>query len=79
VLAASRLRVIVVDTLVQLVNEDRQVIDRIGHVVARRQDSTVAAKEELNREPTKAAAGHRTRPLIERIQDFLRGPSQGLG
>jgi small-conductance mechanosensitive channel/CRP-like cAMP-binding protein len=78
VVAASRLRVIVVgkDTLVQLVNEDRQVIDRIGQVVARRQASTAAAKEELNRGATKAAAGHRTRPLIERIQDFLWGQAR---
>jgi CRP-like cAMP-binding protein len=65
VVAATRLRVIVVeDTLVQLVNEDRQIIERIGEVVARRHASTTAAKEELDLEAMKAVARHRTRPLI---------------
>jgi CRP-like cAMP-binding protein len=73
------LRVIVVgkDLLVQIVQEDRRVIERIGDVITRRQASTLAAKQELDREASIAAGRHQARPLIERIQNFLWGQAKG--
>jgi CRP-like cAMP-binding protein len=78
VVAKTPLRVIVVgkDLLVQLVQEDRRVIERIGDVITQRQVSTLAAKQELDREASKAAGRHHARPLIERIQNFLWGPAK---
>jgi CRP-like cAMP-binding protein len=78
VIARTPLKVLVVgkDALVQLVQEDRVVIERIGAVVARRQVSTLAARQELDREASKAADRHPVRPLIERIQNFLWGQAK---
>jgi CRP-like cAMP-binding protein len=78
VVATTVLKVLVVgkDGLVQLVQEDRGVIERIGAVVARRQASTLAAKQELDREASKAVERHAARPLIERIQNFLWGQAR---
>jgi CRP-like cAMP-binding protein len=78
VTAKTLLKVLVVgkDVLVQLVQEDRGVIERIGAVVARRQASTLAAKRELDREASKVAERLQTRPLMERIQNFLWGQAK---
>lgn len=78
VVATTILRVLVVgkDALVQLVQEDKGVIERIGAVVARRQASTLAAKQELDRESSKAVERQAARPLIERIQNFLWGQAK---
>ncbi|HEX2056161.1 MAG TPA: mechanosensitive ion channel family protein, partial [Nitrospiraceae bacterium] len=78
VTARTPLKVLVVgkDALVQLVQQDRVVIERIGAVVARRHASTLAAKQELDREASKAAGRHPVRPLIERIQNFLWGQAK---
>lgn len=78
VTAKTLLKVLVVgkDVLVQLVQEDRGVIERIGAVVARRQASTLAAKRELDREASKVAERLQARPLMERIQNFLWGQAK---
>lgn len=79
VIAKTPLMIIVVgkELLVQLVQEDRRAIERIGDVIMRRQASTLAAKQELDREASKAAGRHHARPLIERIQNFLWGQAKG--
>jgi small-conductance mechanosensitive channel/CRP-like cAMP-binding protein len=76
VMAAEPLQVIAVgkDALIQVVHEDRRLVEQIGEVVARRHAATTAAKEQLSRDAAALAASSHTRSLVERIQSFLWGP-----
>ncbi|HQZ69116.1 MAG TPA: cyclic nucleotide-binding domain-containing protein, partial [Planctomycetaceae bacterium] len=73
--AATELLVIAVgkQSLLQVVQEDRRLIERIGEVVARRQAATAAAKAQLSREAAALSAVTHTRSLVERIQNFFWG------
>jgi small-conductance mechanosensitive channel len=75
VVAAEPLQVIAVgkEALIQVVHEDRRLVEQIGEVVARRHAATAAAKEQLSREAAALAASSQTRSLVERIQNFLWG------
>lgn len=75
VLAATELLVIAVgkQALLQVVQEDRRLIERIGEVVAHRQAATAAAKAQLSRDAAALSAVTHTRSLIERIQNFFWG------
>lgn len=75
VVAASDLLVITVgkQALMEVVQEDRRLIERIGEVVARRQAATAAAKAQLSRDAAAISAVTHTRSLVERIQNFFWG------
>lgn len=75
VVAATELSVIAVgkQALLQVVQEDRQLIERIGAVVARRQAATAAAKAQLSRDAAALSVVTHTRSLVERIQSFFCG------
>jgi len=75
VLAATDLTVIAVgkQALLQAIQEDRRLIERIGEVVARRQAATAAAKAQLSREAAALSVVTQTRSLVERIQSFFWG------
>jgi CRP-like cAMP-binding protein len=75
VLAATQLSVIAVgkQALLQVVQEDRRLIERIGEVVARRQAATSAAKAQLSRDAAALSVVTHTRSLVERIQSFFWG------
>ena len=75
VLAATELLVIAVgkQALMQVVQEDRRLIERIGEVVARRQAATAAAKAQLSRDAAALSAVTHARSLVERIQNFFWG------
>lgn len=75
VLAATDLIVIAVgkQALLQAIQEDRRLIERIGEVVARRQAATAAAKAQLSREAAALSVVTQTRSLVERIQSFFWG------
>ena len=78
VLAATELSVIAVgkQALLQVLQEDRQLIERIGEVVARRQAATAAAKAQLSRDAAALSVVTHTRSLVERIQSFFWGARQ---
>lgn len=75
VVAATELSVIAVgkQALLQVVQEDRRLIERIGEVVARRQAVTAAAKAQLSRDAAALSVVTHARSLVERIQSFLWG------
>lgn len=75
VLAATDLSVIAVGklALLQVVQEDRRLIEQIGEVVARRQSATAAAKAQLSRDAAALSVVTHTRSLVERIQSFFWG------
>lgn len=75
VVAATELSVIAVgkQALLQVVQEDRRLIERIGEVVARRQAVTAAAKAQLSRDAASLSVVTHTRSLVERIQSFFWG------
>ena len=75
VAAATELLVIAVGkkALLQVVQDDRRLVERIGEVVARRQAATAAAKAQLSREAAALSAVTHTRSLVERIQSFFWG------
>ncbi len=76
VVAAETLQVIAVgkDALLQVVQQDRRLVEQIGEVVARRHAATAAAKAQLSKEAAALAASSQTKSLVERIQNFLWGP-----
>jgi len=73
--AATDLSVIAVgkQALLQVLQEDRPLIERIGEVVARRQADTAVAKAQLSRDAAALSVGTHTRSLVERIQSFFWG------
>ena len=75
VVAVTQLSVIAVSksALLQVVQEDRRLIERIGEVVARRQAVTAAAKAQLSRDAAALSVVTHTRSLVERIQSFFWG------
>lgn len=75
VLATTELSVIAVgkQALMQVVQEDRRLVERIGEVVARRQAATAAAKAQLSRDAAALSAVRQTQSLVERIQKFFWG------
>ncbi len=75
VLAATDLSVIAVgkQALLEVIQEDRRLIERIGEVVARRQSATAAAKAQLSRDAAARSVVTHTRSLVERIQSFFWG------
>ena len=75
VVAVTQLSVIAVSksALLQVVQEDRRLIERIGEVVARRQAATAAAKAQLSRDAAALSVVTHTRSLVERIQSFFWG------
>lgn len=75
VVAATQLSVIAVgkQALLQVVQEDRRLIERIGEVVARRQAATSEAKAQLSRDAAALSLVTHTRSLVERIQSFFWG------
>ncbi len=78
VVAAESLQVIAVgkEALIQVVEQDRRLVEQIGEVVARRHAATAAAKAQLSREAAALAANSQARSLVERIQNFLWGPKK---
>lgn len=75
VVAATAVSVIAVGkpALLQLIESDRQLIEKIGEVVARRQAATAAVKAQLSRDAEALSVVTRTRSLVERIQSFFSG------
>jgi len=75
VVATTELSLIAVgkDALMQVVQDDRRMLERIGEVVARRQVTTAAAKAQLSREVAPLSTATQTRSLVERIQSFFWG------
>ena len=75
VVASTELSVIAVgkQALLQVVQEDRGLVERIGEVVARRQAVTAAAKAQLSRDAAALSVVTHTRSLVERIQSFFWG------
>ena len=75
VVAATELSVIAVgkQALLQVVQEDRRLVERIGEVIARRQAVTAAAKAQLSRDAAALSVVTHTRSLVERIQSFFWG------
>ncbi|MGC3974544.1 MAG: mechanosensitive ion channel [Nitrospira sp.] len=75
VVAVTQLSVIAVgkSALLQVVQEDRRLIERIGEVVARRQAVTAAAKAQLSIDSAALSVVTHTRSLVERIQSFFWG------
>ncbi|MGZ8422924.1 MAG: cyclic nucleotide-binding domain-containing protein [Nitrospira sp.] len=75
VLAATELLLIAVgkDALMQVVQDDRRLLERIGEVVAKRQSATAAAKAQLSRDAAALSTVTHTRSLVERIQNFFWG------
>lgn len=75
VVALTPLKVIVIgkEALLTVVQEDRALVDRISEVVAQRQASIVAAKEQLSRDAQAARLTSQKRSLIARIQHYLWG------
>lgn len=73
--AATDLSVIAVgkQALLQVLQEDKPLIERIGEVVARRHADTAAAKAQLSRDAAALSVGTHTRSLVERIQSFFWG------
>ncbi len=80
VVAATELSVIAVgkQALLQVVQEDRRLIERIGEVVARRQAATAAAKAQLSRDAAALSVVTHARSLVERIQSFFWGARKAL-
>ena len=79
VVAVTELSVIAVGkaALLQVFQEDRRLIERIGEVVARRQAATAAAKAQLSRDAAALSVVTHTRSLVERIQSFFWGTRRG--
>jgi small-conductance mechanosensitive channel len=75
VVAATPVSVVAVGkpALLQLIESDRQLIEKIGEVVARRQAATAAVKAQLSRDAEALSVVTRTRSLVERIQSFFSG------
>ncbi len=75
VLAATELLLIAVgkEALMQVVQDDRRLLQRIGEVVAKRQSATAAAKAQLSRDAAAISTVTHTRSLVERIQNFFWG------
>ena len=75
VVAATELSVIAVgkQALLQVIQEDRRLIERIGEIVARRQAATASAKAQLSRDAAALSVVTHTRSLVERIQRFFCG------
>lgn len=78
VIARTSLRVIAVgkDSLVRVVQEDQRSLERIGEVIARRQEASLAATQELDRQALSAVHASPARRLVERIQQFLWGQAK---
>ena len=78
VIAESPLRVFVVgkDLLVQIVQEDRRVIERIGDVISRRQALTLPAKQELDREASIAGGAASGAAAYRADSKFLVGTGE---